>query len=162
MQKGAVCVDDKRRLSNWLLGVVEVSVLRSRWWIAVLVVVAVAVLAAGAVTAALALTHKGPFDTSLPFDRTAWQDRHAKAGVRLRMAEGLVWRHALDGKSRAEVVSMLGASNAADIWPQWDLAYWLGPVGILADGGLVVSFGQDDHVSEVRIVQQPVSPSDEN
>jgi hypothetical protein len=133
--------------------------MRRRWWIVVLVL-CVAVLAVGAATAALALTHKGPFDTSLPFDRTVWQDRHQKAGVRLRMAERLVWRHALDGKSRTEVVSMLGPPNATADWPQWDLAYRLGPVGILDNGGLVIRFGQDGRVSVARIAQQPISPSD--
>jgi len=86
--------------------------MRKRWWIVVLVL-SVTVLAVGAATAALALTHSGPFDTSLPFDQAVWQDRHQKAGVRLRMADWLVAHHALDGKSRSEAVSMLGSPNAA-------------------------------------------------
>jgi len=132
--------------------------LRSCWWIAVLVLTVV-ILAAGAVTAGLVLTHRGPFDTSLPFDRAVWQDHHRKADVRLRMADWLVARHALDGKSRSEVISMLGSPNGAPFWPEWDLAYDLGLVGIGLDyHGLVMRLGQDGRVSEARVVQQPVSP----
>ena len=135
--------------------------MRRRWLIVVLAVYGV-VLAAGAATAALALTHSGPFDTSLPFDRAVWQDRHQKTGVRLRMAERLVWRHELDGKSRAEVASMLGSPNAGYAWPGWDLAYRVAPLGLgLDEGALVVRFGQDGRTSEARIVQRPISPSSE-
>ena len=132
--------------------------MRSRWWIVVLVLTVV-ILATFAVTAGLALTHRGPFDTSLPFDRVAWQDHHRKADVRLRMADWLVAQHALDGKSRSEVISMLGSPSPAPFWPDWDLAYDLGEVGFGLDyDGLVMRLGQDGRVSEVRIVQQPVSP----
>ena len=31
------------------------------------------------------------------------------------------------GKSRPEVVAMLGRPHGGTYWPEWDLAYYLGP-----------------------------------
>jgi hypothetical protein len=137
-----------------------VNAVRRRWWIVVLVL-CVVVLAVGAATAALALTHSGPFDTSLPFALAAWQDRHAKAGVRLRMAERLVWRHALDGKSRAEVLSMLGphlSKFGAPLGEAFQLRDDI--LGAFGDDVVVVPLLQTNGIEAKLLALGPV-PSDE-
>lgn len=85
------------------------------------------------------------------FDSVVWQDEtHVKQGARLEMADRLIARRALLGKSRAEVVGMLGEPSATAKFGDWDLVYWLGPergyfsidsewlVLRLAENGLVI------------------------
>jgi outer membrane protein assembly factor BamE (lipoprotein component of BamABCDE complex) len=43
------------------------------------------------------------------------------------MADRLVTRGTLLGKTREEVVELLGAPPSTEYFANWDLVYWLGP-----------------------------------
>src|SRR5262245_44084202 len=62
-----------------------------------------------------------------PFDSVAWQDpEEVKKGVRLEMADRLLARGKLLGKTRAEVLDFLGQPTETSYFGSWDLVYWLG------------------------------------
>ncbi|BCT94068.1 hypothetical protein LYSHEL_30950 [Lysobacter helvus] len=89
------------------------------------------------------------------FDHAAWSTGDsAGATVRLRMADGLVASHALQGKSRSEVRAMLGPPSTGGYFRGQGDAYWLGPergyVSIDSEW-LVVHFDANDHVDAATI-----------
>ena len=62
------------------------------------------------------------------FDTAQWSDEaQVEAGVRRGMADGLVADEVLIGRTRAEVVAMLGEPPPTEYFRNWDLVYWLGP-----------------------------------
>ena len=65
------------------------------------------------------------------FDSKGWQnnvlDGNPNWPTRLRMVDDLLKRHLLDGRSRKEVESLLGPGSHTEYFPNWDLAYRLGP-----------------------------------
>src|SRR5262245_24472150 len=90
------------------------------------------------------------------FDSATWQDDvQVEKGVRLAMADSLVDRDGLIGKTRNEVLQMLGEQSPEPYFAQWDLRYWLGPergfIGIDSEW-LVLRFGADGRVIENSIV----------
>ena len=92
-----------------------------------------------------------------PFDSVAWQ-AHAQVqqGVRLKMADRLVAWRTLQGKTRQQVVDLLGKPSDEGYFRNWDLVYWLGNEGgfISIDSEwLVVRLGKDDRVADCRIVK---------
>ncbi len=90
-------------------------------------------------------------------DPAAWQDEaRVREGVRLGMADRLVARESLLGKSRAEVVALLGDPTETEYFHEWDLVYWLGPErGFISIDSewLVVRFGDGGTVADYRIVR---------
>lgn len=85
----------------------------------------VAVLAALAVTVALGAC--GPRHPQRPFEPAAWAAADLMASTRAEMAEDLVASGRLLGKSRSEVVALLGAPTPTDKWRDYDLIYVIGP-----------------------------------
>jgi hypothetical protein len=90
------------------------------------------------------------------FDATRWNDSSEVAkGARLRMADGLVQTGALQGKTRAEVVALLGEPPATGYFTDWSLVYWLGPergfMGIDSEW-LVIALDDAGRVGDCRIV----------
>jgi hypothetical protein len=68
--------------------------------------------------------------TPLPFDRTQWDAtlNSRSDTTRHRMADGLVQSKGLVGKSRSEIVEMLGPPDTRTLWPElWDANYYIGP-----------------------------------
>jgi outer membrane protein assembly factor BamE (lipoprotein component of BamABCDE complex) len=112
---------------------------------------------AGALLAGTAYIAKRTFYLGIPFDATLWRDEVSlRNGVREEMADRLVGRHTLQGKTRAEVISLLGDPPPTDYFSDWDLVYLLGPErGFMSIDSewLVVRFGQDGRVTECRIVR---------
>lgn len=92
------------------------------------------------------------------FDPDGWQDPALiKRGIRLRMADDLIARDLLRGKTRAEVIEMLGEPTESRSFDDWDMAYQLGPErGLirLDYEWLVVRLGADGQVAEYRTVRQ--------
>jgi len=91
---------------------------------------------------------------TLAFDPVAWRDEvQVQQGVRLGMADRLVARRMLLGKTREEVVELLGEPDTS--LPDWDMAYNLGT----DDRGfifpelawLVLRLGKDERVVQYRI-----------
>ncbi len=63
-----------------------------------------------------------------PFDGAQWHNPAlVQQGVRLKMADRLIARRTLIGKSRADVEAILGLPTTTDYFNDWDLVYWLGP-----------------------------------
>jgi len=93
----------------------------------------------------------------IAFDSASWRDeRSLHDGTRERMADRLVGRHTLQGKTRSEVVSLLGEPPPTGYFSDWDLVYFLGPergFWSIDSEWLVVRFGQDGRVAEFRIVR---------
>jgi hypothetical protein len=89
------------------------------------------------------------------FDKAVWQDEKQES-ARLEMADRIVARRMLDGKTRVEVLSMLGEPPKTGYFSDWNLVYWLGAergfVSIDSEW-LVVRFDADERVSEYRIVR---------
>jgi hypothetical protein len=65
------------------------------------------------------------------FDTNAWRNHTLQGNpmwpTRLRMVDDLLKRHLLDGRSREEVEGLLGPALHTTLFPDWDLAYRLGP-----------------------------------
>ncbi|MBD2096142.1 hypothetical protein H6F90_13445 [Trichocoleus sp. FACHB-591] len=64
------------------------------------------------------------------FESADWQERsqsHSPAAVRGCMVDDLLKRHTLVGKSRSEVIALLGQPDTTDYFQDCDLVYWLGP-----------------------------------
>jgi outer membrane protein assembly factor BamE (lipoprotein component of BamABCDE complex) len=79
-----------------------------------------------------------------------------KQGVRLRMADRLIARQMLLGKTRGQVVEMLGEPTSTAYFRDWDMVYWLGPErGFfrIDSEWLVLKLGANGRVVENRIVR---------
>jgi hypothetical protein len=72
------------------------------------------------------------------------------------MADRLIAYDTLLGKTRAEVVELLGEPPPTGYFSNWDLVYWLGPERgfIRIDSEwLVLRLGADGRVADNRIVR---------
>src|SRR6185503_12498840 len=91
-----------------------------------------------------------------PFDANLWTDPiRVEKGIRLRMADSLIARGTLQGKTRDEVVALLGAPRDGDYFSDWDLVYWLGPErGFISIDSewLVIKFDREDRGADVQII----------
>jgi hypothetical protein len=69
-------------------------------------------------------------DGHTTFVRSEWMDTTLATGmlaVRGCMVDDLLERHELRGKTRAEVVALIGEPQRSDVFPEYDMVYWLGP-----------------------------------
>lgn len=116
---------------------------------------AVIVGAAIMIAIAVAAVHQVWFP-GRPFDRAAWTAAFdASNTVRAEMADRMIARRTLLGKSRADVVAMLGDPSTDGYFNEWDLVYWLGPERgfIRIDSEwLVLRLGADGRVAEHAIM----------
>lgn len=91
------------------------------------------------------------------FDRQAWLDDDQGAqGARLKMADRMIARRTLLGRTQAEVVAMLGEPKANGYLADWDLAYRLGPErGFISIDSEWLALRLDDQqrIIEARIVR---------
>lgn len=90
------------------------------------------------------------------FDRAAWQaNATAESGVRQAMADRLLARRTLVGKTRAEIVDLLGEPPPTEYFKEWDLVYRLGMErGFISIDSewLVLRLGTDGRVAEARLL----------
>jgi hypothetical protein len=91
------------------------------------------------------------------FDPVTWRDESdVQQGVRLGMADRLIARRTLLGKTRAEVVELLGEPPPTGYFADWDMVYWLGPersfISIDSEW-LVLRLAEDGRVVDNRIVR---------
>jgi hypothetical protein len=91
------------------------------------------------------------------FDPVAWKEEaQMLQEVRLRMADRLIAQGTLYGKTRAELVEMLGEPPPNEYFREWDLVYRLGPERgyIRMDSEwLVIRLSPVGRVTEYRIVR---------
>lgn len=107
---------------------------------------------------ALVVTLSGAWMTGyLPvrlFNEARWKDP-ALADQRVTMVEALLLTHRLEGRTRAEVLELLGPPTETDYFANWDAVYWLGDErGMIRIDSewLVLRFGPDGRVSEHLVV----------
>jgi hypothetical protein len=94
----------------------------------------------------------------LPFDRARWDasDYYDELHRRHRMADWLLFTRELDGRSRADVVALLGEPRETDYFSDWSMVYKLGDErGSMSIDSewLVVRLDGADQVREARIVR---------
>jgi len=74
---------------------------------------------------------------------------------RLQMADGLVALRMLNGKSREQLVEMLGELMKPDYFDEWEMVYWLGPerrTFSLDSEWLVINLDAEGSVSDYRAI----------
>ncbi len=92
------------------------------------------------------------------FDQREWSDStlvYGRTAPRECMVDDLLERQSLVGKTRAEVVSLLGEPRKTSYFDEYDLVYWLGPERswISIDSiWLVIRIGPAGRVTEARLV----------
>src|SRR5688572_29785136 len=97
---------------------------RCRWLAIILAALAVIVAALAFMTGLSVRRSRLPGE---PFDAVAWQDEvKIEQGVRRGMADRLVAEGTLIGKTRAEVVELLGEPTPIGYFADWHMVYWLG------------------------------------
>lgn len=93
-----------------------------------------------------------------PFEREGWSkaDLSSTSSPRFAMADWLLARGTLHGKTRGEVVDLLGEPPETSYFRDWDLVYCLGPErGFIRidNEWLAIRFGDDERVAECKIVR---------
>ena len=92
------------------------------------------------------------------FDAVAWRDStrvYSAAAVRGCMVDDLLDRHPMVGRSRAEVVALLGEPRPTDYFREYGLVYWLGPErGLMSIDSewLVMRLDSLGRVTQARLV----------
>lgn len=92
------------------------------------------------------------------FDQDRWRDStltRAPAAVRGCMVDDLLRRELLPGRTRDEVIALLGEPPRTHYFGEYDLVYWLGPErGLISVDSewIVLRLRSDGRVSEARIV----------
>lgn len=117
-------------------------------------------LAWGVVVVVAALAIRWLCGAGIPFDAAQWRaedDRSSRDGIRSAMADRLVRRRVLIGKSRAEVQAMLGEPVQHREFADWHLVYWLGPerafpFPVLGAEYLLLRLSDEGRVCECRIM----------
>lgn len=91
------------------------------------------------------------------FDAQRWQDRtraYSRDAVRGCMVDDLLRRRLLEGRTRDEVVALLGEPRRTTFFGDHDLVYWLGPERSLLSVDsewLLLRLGADGRVAEIRL-----------
>lgn len=91
------------------------------------------------------------------FDSVAWKDQQmVSQGIRLKMADDLISRKFLQGRTKTEAVKILGEPLRTSYFRDWDMVYWLGPErGFISIDSewLVIRLDAHDRVIESRILK---------
>lgn len=95
--------------------------------------------------------------TSAPadLDTSGWQDPQ-NAQARFALADRLLADRALIGRTRAEVVALLGEPPPTGYFREWDLVYHLGPERTwmsIDSEWLVLRLAADGRVTDARLVR---------
>ena len=91
------------------------------------------------------------------FDRAHWLNADPESRTRAVMVDDLLARYRLVGRSRFQIVSLLGPPTPGPRWREWDLAYVLGPhAGAASDGSerhdwLLIDLDDRDVVIRTRV-----------
>ncbi|HET9426126.1 MAG TPA: hypothetical protein VFO55_12195 [Gemmatimonadaceae bacterium] len=92
------------------------------------------------------------------FVQSQWMDTTlslGRAAVRGCMVDDLLARHPLRGKTRAEVVALIGEPTEKELFREYDMVYWLGPErGLIGTDSefLVIRLDAAGRVTTVELV----------
>jgi hypothetical protein len=89
----------------------------------------------------------------IPLDQAQWRAVVTGSAdeMRSRMAEWLIDGRALVGKSKNDVMSLLGPPTDTDKFREYDLVYWVGRHGIDSEW-LVITMGPSGTVAAAKLV----------
>ena len=130
------------------------------WQVAFLALGVFAVVAVGLTLPGLVIVSQllGPKVAPLPFESAGWRaaprDDGTHNAVRLRMADSFLADQRPVGKSRREIVALLGEPDDTPFFPQYDMAYYLGPARspMPIDSEWLVFTLADGVVTEAKLV----------
>jgi hypothetical protein len=97
-------------------------------------------------------------DGHATFVQSQWLDTAlvtGKLAIRGCMVDDLLERYDLRGKTRDEVVALIGDAPRSDLFPEYDMVYWLGPQrGLIGTDSefLVLKLGTDRRVTAVELL----------
>ena len=97
-------------------------------------------------------------DGHTSFVRSHWMDTtmaRGKLAVRGCMVDDFLDRNELRGKTRSEVIALIGEPDRSDLFPDYDLVYWLGPQrGLIGTDAeyLVMKVDKTNRVTSVELV----------
>lgn len=97
------------------------------------------------------------YASRIAFDQTSWlagNDRDAYP-KRTQMIDDLISNNDFHGKSKAEVMTMLGEPTSTEYFSDWDMIYWLGPErGIFSidDEWLILRFNERSVVIDYKVI----------
>jgi len=87
------------------------------------------------------------------FSSNRWQSANLMTQTRVHMAPDLLGSRQLIGKSRAEVIKLLGPTTETDKFRDWDMVYVLGPQeGYIDDQWLVLKLDESGRVTKQELV----------
>jgi hypothetical protein len=96
-------------------------------------------------------------DGHASFVQSDWMDTTMARGrlaVRGCMVDDLLERHELRGMQRKDVIALIGEPQPSDLFPEYDMVYWLGPerglVGIDSEF-LVMKVDKSGRVTSVEL-----------
>ena len=94
----------------------------------------------------------------ITFNSTQWKEAatdNSKYGLRVRMIDDLLGAYKLEGKSRAEIIDLLGEPEDNRGLKEWDMVYCLGPerswISMDAEW-LVLRLNERQEVIECRVI----------
>jgi hypothetical protein len=96
----------------------------------------------------------------IPFDSDAWKRsliEDPTGTIRQRMVDDLLARHQLRGKTREEIIKLLGETQHHMYFANYKWPYYLGPArGAFSVGleWLGLQFDDDGRVADVRVLQR--------
>ncbi|MFO0773935.1 MAG: hypothetical protein U0172_04625 [Nitrospiraceae bacterium] len=95
----------------------------------------------------------------IAFDTNVWKAKGQATAIwpdRLRMVDDLIANVPLQGRTKENVLALLGPGDLTDYFQDWDQVYWLGPErGWLRIDSewLVLRYDSAGHVSDYRLVR---------
>ncbi len=98
------------------------------------------------------------YTNRIPFDSAKWRNEeqvNSKNPVRIRMVDDLLSKHDLVGKTKENLIALLGTPPQTGYFSNYDFVYWLGPErGFMAIDSewLVIKF-ENNKVIEAKVVR---------
>lgn len=100
---------------------------------------------------------QSPEGNKMPFISERWKNADSNNpadNTRQRMSGDLINKYKLLGKTRKEIINLLGESDSTNAFPDWDLKYYLGSEsGTAHPQWLVIKFNENDSVADFSIAR---------
>lgn len=100
---------------------------------------------------------QSPQGNRMPFISERWKNADSNNpadNTRQRMSGDLINKYKLLGKTRTEIINLLGESDSTNAFRDWDLKYYLGSEsGTAHPQWLVIKFNENDSVDDFNIVR---------
>jgi hypothetical protein len=123
---------------------------------AVLIAAAGSLMIAGGIWWYVTVVSQSDRMRPIPFSAAEWRNAQAgAANVRIRMINDLLSRYPFIGRTRQQVIGLLGEPQKTGYFKDWDLVYLLGPerswMGIDSEW-LVLRLNKDGTVTDAKVM----------